>query len=49
MSQPTSPVHARRRFSLKRLIVGSLAMVVVAAAVLGYVAYTQVGEVFRDS
>jgi hypothetical protein len=47
--QPTSPVNGHRRFSLKKLVVGSLALIVVAAAILGYVAYMQVDDLVRDS
>ncbi len=49
MSQPASPIPSHRRFSVKRLIVGSLVVVVVAAAIFGYFAYVQLDEIVRDS
>jgi len=49
MSQPASPIPSRRRFSVKRLIVGSLVVVVVAGAISGYFAYVHFDEIVRDS
>jgi hypothetical protein len=48
-SQPALQVNVQHRFGCRKLILGLLAVIVVAAGVFGYVIYTRVWEVVRDS